>query len=401
MVKETEYYDRLGVDPEATPEQIKQAYRKMALKFHPDKNQNNPEATEMFSSIGQAYDILSQKKTREIYDKYGKDGLKEGFMSKNPFDVFFRSSKGKTVQIELEVSLRQFYNGDKQKVKYNIKVSCKTCKATGTKAGRKSRTCRNCGGSGYTVVLKKLGPLIQRVEEQCTSCQGTGQFINYRDMCTRCKGSRVVKEEKTIEVQIEKGMKSGQEIAFEGEGYQSPDVDPGDLVVVLVQKPDETFSRIGNDLKIKKEISLLEALTGFQFIVEHLDDRTLLISSSPGDILAGGQVRKILNEGMPHYKNNMLKGDLFVEIQVLYPEPGSITPEQVKLLESILPAKPPLPDLKGKTVVSTHLGVLSVQSPQPIRSDVDEDYEDYLEEYYDDSDEENLHSGQSVDCHPQ
>jgi DnaJ family protein A protein 2 len=167
-------------------------------------------------------------------------------------------------------------------------------------------------------------------------------MINPKDRCKTCNAKKVVSERKILEVYIEKGMSHGQKITFADEGDQAPDIIPGDIVIVLDQKEHPTFKRKGDDLYMDVEIDLLTALAGGQFTIKHLDDRLLLVTIIPGEIITPGQVKAIQGEGMPGYKRPFDKGTLYVHFNVKFPSPSSIQPSQLALLEQVLPPRNPL-----------------------------------------------------------
>jgi len=351
MVKETGYYDLLGVQPDATPDQLKKSYRKLALKYHPDKN---PNEGEKFKAISQAYEVLSDAKKRDLYDRGGEKAIKEGGVDSghNPmdiFDMFFggmggggRSrgpSRGKNVVHQLKVSLEDMYNGAVRKLALQKNIICPKCDGRGGKSGA-VQTCSTCRGTGMQIRIQQLGPgMVQQIQTVCSNCQGQGESINARDRCKNCQGRKVTRERKILEVHIDKGMKDGQEIRFTGEGDQEPGLEPGDIVIVLDEKEHGTFKRHGTDLVMNTEIDLVEALCGFQKTIKTLDDRVLVITSYPGEVLKHGDIKSVMNEGMPMYKNPFEKGRLVISFKINFPANGEIPIAKIPTLESILPAR--------------------------------------------------------------
>ncbi|CAM6095664.1 unnamed protein product [Calypogeia fissa] len=355
----TRYYDILGVSKTASADELKKAYRKAAIKNHPDKG-GDPEK---FKELAQAYEALSDPEKREIYDQYGEDALKEGMGggggSHNPFDIFEsffgtggggsfggsgrggrRQRRGEDVVHQLKVSLEDLYNGTSKKLSLSRNVICSKCKGKGSKTGASSR-CAGCQGSGMKVSIRQLGPnMIQQMQHVCPDCRGTGETISDKDKCPQCKGQKVVQDKKLLEVHVEKGMQHGQKITFQGEADEAPDTQTGDIVFVLQLKEHLKFKRKGDDLFLEHTLTLTEALCGFQFPVTHLDNRQLLIKSSPGEIIKPGQFKAINDEGMPHYQRPFMKGRLYIHFTVDFPETGSLTTEQQKALETILPPRP-------------------------------------------------------------
>lgn len=192
--------------------------------------------------------------------------------------------------------------------------------------------------------MRRIGPgMIQQMQAVCGDCNGEGVAVADGDRCETCSGNKVVKNRQVLEVFIEKGMKHGQKIYFRGEGDQAPNTDPGDVIFVVKQKDHPIFTRRGGDLLMEKHISLLEALSGAQFVLEHLDGRNIVVRSQPGAIIKPGDVLSVAGEGMPVYKDPFQKGNLFVKFVVDFPESGSLSDQQRQVLESVLPPRPPLP----------------------------------------------------------
>jgi len=362
MVKETEFYDRLGVTPETNKEDIKKAYRKLAVKFHPDKNPNNPEAVEKFKEISEAYEVLSDDNKRQMYDKYGKDGLREGgfaaHSAQDIFEQFFGGGFGsffggggargprRTEDIvhELQVTLEDLYRGKTTKLSVTRNVICQTCTGNGTKSGVTGGKCKTCDGRGVRVIIKQIGPgMIQQMQTVCNECGGKGETIKEEDKCKDCKGKKVTKEKKILNVYVDKGMKHGQKIVFSGESDEAPGQEPGDIIFVLIEKKHEVFKRNGNDLYIEATIPLIEALGGFAFSIKHLDDRNLLIKSDKGDVITPGEVRMLANEGMPIHKRPMENGNLYIQFTIEFPKPGTLNPTQIQQLEKVLPPRRAVP----------------------------------------------------------
>lgn len=351
MVKETGYYDILGVKPSCTPDELKKAYRKLALKYHPDKN---PNEGEKFKAISQAYEVLSDAKKREIYDHGGEQAVKEGGSGESHFrspmdifDMFFGMGgrrqqgprRGKDVVHQLKVSLEDLYNGAVRKLALQKNVICPKCEGHGGKKGA-VETCGNCRGTGMQVRIQQLGPgMVQQIQSVCHECQGQGERINPRDRCKHCQGRKVTRERKILEVHIDKGMTDGQQIRFSGEGDQEPGLEPGDIMIILDEKEHSRYKRKGENLHMTMELNLSEALCGFHKTITTLDNRILVINALPGEVIKHNDTKCVLNEGMPQYRNPFEKGRLVIKFLVNFPECNWIPVERIPQLEALLPPR--------------------------------------------------------------
>ncbi|KAJ3292061.1 Type I HSP40 co-chaperone [Borealophlyctis nickersoniae] len=356
MVKDTRYYDLLEVQANATEAELKKAYRKLALKYHPDKN---PDAGDKFKDISHAYEVLSDPQKREIYDRYGEEGLQndgrgDGMSPEDLFSHLFgggmfggmgggrsRQSgprRGKDMAHALKVSLEDLYRGKVSKLALSKQVICPKCEGKGGKEGA-VKSCQGCGGRGVKIIMRQIGPMIQQMQQTCSDCNGEGEVIREKDRCKQCHGKKVNQERKILEVHIDKGMQDGQKITFSGEGDQQPGVIPGDIIIVVEEKEHPRFKRKGNDLYYEAEIDLLTALAGGQFSIQHLDDRMLLVTILPGEVIKPGEMKAILNEGMPIYKRPFDKGNLYVKFEIKFPPPNWADNSKLALLEQVLPPR--------------------------------------------------------------
>jgi hypothetical protein len=187
---------------------------------------------------------------------------------------------------------------------------------------------------------------MQELQMECPTCKGTGHVIGERDRCKRCHGDKVVEERKVLEVIIKAGMWNGHRIAFKGEGDQAPGVIPGDVLIVLQEKDHPVFKREKSNLILEHELSLVEALTGFQFVINHLDGRILYIRSTPGQIIKPGDSKVIWNEGMPKFKDTH-RGNMVVKFRVRFPLPHEINPQVAEQLKMLLPRPYHMHDFTG------------------------------------------------------
>merc|ERR1719436_2068211 len=268
------FYKVLDVDKGASEADIKKAYRKLAVKHHPDKG-GDPEK---FKEITRAYEVLSDSEKRAKYDKYGEEGVDGDGGGGDPsdiFDAFFggggrrggggrKKQKTKDVVQTLQCTLEQLYNGHTKKMAITRKVIDKK---------RGVQTCSDCDGRGMKVEVIRMGPMIQQMQSQCNSCGGQGKNFTTKQ------------DREVLEVHIQKGSPDGHKIPFREMADEHPDADTGDVVFVVKQKEHAEFKRKGADLYIERTISLVEALCGFEIEVTHLDGRTLLVKTSPGEII--------------------------------------------------------------------------------------------------------------------
>lgn len=250
---------------------------------------------------------------------------------------------------KLGVNLKDFYNGKTSKLRATRNVICAKCTGTGSKRPGIEATCKTCNGRGVRVIVRQIGPgMVQRMETVCNECGGRGETIPEKDKCGECKGKKVTADAVDLEINIDKGMHSGQRVVFHGKANQEPGIPPGDIVILLTEKEDPScpFVRKGDDLILKHNLTLSEALTGYRFSITHLDDRVLIIESQPNDIVKPGDIRIIEGEGFPKHKNPYLKGNLYIKFHIEFPE--QLDEEAQKKLVDILPPKPTLADVDGE-----------------------------------------------------
>lgn len=375
MVKETKFYDLLEVNATANDGEIKTAYRKLAMKYHPDKN---PNAGDKFKDISHAYEVLSNSDKREVYDRYGEAGLNGdagmggGMSAEDIFSQFFggsmfggfgggsssrRSAPRRTEDMvfQLNVSLEDMYKGKTSKISVQHRILCAKCDGKGGKDGA-VKTCPGCNGSGVKVTVRQLGPMIQQMQSPCNECHGEGEIIREKDRCKTCEGQKVVAEKKIIDVNIEKGTPHGHKITFPGEADQAPGVQAGDLIVVIGEKEHPVFQRNGNDLLCKQSIELLTALAGGTIAIKHLDDRLLVVDIPSGQVIKPNSTKVIRGEGMPQFKKNFVRGDLFVQFDIIFPEDYWADAALIKsTLESILPQRSQTDNyIQGNAAVNVH-----------------------------------------------
>lgn len=350
-VDNKKFYEALDLERGCSSADIKKAYRKLAIRHHPDKGGNQ----EKFKEISRAYEVLSDPEKRKIYDEQGEEGLSESGTGSDPtdiFDLFFgggrRSGqrgkrKGDDFVSTIKVPLEQIYNGATRKMAINKDVICAQCDGLGGPSTAFER-CDPCKGQGVRIQIRQMGPMIQQSQSACRDCNGEGKIIPEHKKCRNCSGVGTVKERKVLEVFIQKGIPDHHKIVFAGDADQKPNETPGDVVFLVEQIPHDTFKRAGMDLYVTRKISLYEALTGFRFVLTHLDNRELLIMNHPGEIVQPGAMKAVHQEGMPNHKNPFLKGELYIHFEVEFPQPNELDDMARKRLASILPLpdRPPI-----------------------------------------------------------
>ncbi|KAJ2297754.1 DnaJ-like protein xdj1 [Coemansia sp. RSA 2706] len=331
------YYEILEIEETATDSEIKRAYRKLAMKYHPDKN---PAGAEMFKEISHAYETLSDPSKRAAYDQFGDGDLPEdmfgGFGMGDGFfgESMFTGGPPPPPKVEihpLEVTLEDLFRGKKLRLKLVRSTICKQCKGVG---GKKAalHECYACNGKGVRLSARQVAPgLFSQTQVGCTVCNRTGKVVPDSKKCKRCKGRGVTDEKDTVEISIEPGMSDGQRIVLAGKGDQKPGQDPLDLVFVLRQIPHSKFTRLGDSLSVKAQIDLAEALCGFsRVLLTHLDGHPLEVSHKSG-VLKPGDVLRISCEGMPQEKRPRSRGDLYIVLDIKFPDskwkPGSALTE--------------------------------------------------------------------------
>ncbi|GAA5951871.1 hypothetical protein JCM8115_005262 [Rhodotorula mucilaginosa] len=344
-----DFYQVLGLDRSCSEKDLKRAYRKLSKQFHPDKN-NSEEAKAKFLDVSRAYEVLSDSELRQTYDRYGEEGLKQresgGGAGGDPYDIFRQAfgfgggqqqRRGQNMLAEIEVDLKAMYEGDSMKFQIRRKAICDRCDGTGARSEKDVVTCQTCDGRGVRLVRHQLGPgIFQQVQMHCDRCGGRGQTIKH--YCPSCKGARIVDTVSDLDLHIDRGMPEGEEIVFEGEADESPDLEAGDVIVRVRSKKEKGgFVRKDSNLYWKEPISVAEALLGFRHTVKGLDGHDIVLSRS--GVTQPGFVDVVAGEGMPIYHLTG-HGNLFVEYQVVMPP--SLTPKQREALQLAFGYRPPV-----------------------------------------------------------
>lgn len=406
MVAETKLYDVLGVSPNATESEIKKAYRKLALKYHPDKNPSE-EAAEKFKEASSAYEVLSDPEKRDLYDQFGSQGLNGGAggmgggfgFGDDIFSQFFGGAgaqrprgpqRGRDIRHEIKVTLEELYKGKTTKLALNKQILCKACEGRGGKKGAVKK-CSSCNGQGIKFVTRQMGPMIQRIQTECNVCHGSGDIIDEKDKCKTCNGKKIDHERKILEVNINPGMRDGERVVFKGEADQAPDIIPGDVVFVIHELPHKLFQRSGDNLIYHAEIDLLTALAGGSFMIPHVSGDWLKVDIVSGEVIAPDSSKVIDGKGMPIPKYGGF-GNLIIKFSVKFPGNHFADEDTLKKLETILPKRPELPKVPS-----------GVQVEECVLSDYDPSkYEGRgsgrAGQSYDSDDEGQAHGGEGVQC---
>ena len=358
--------------------------------------------------MSSAFEVLSDSQKRSTYDKFGEEGLEGGGMGgmggMDPNDLFASlfgggggffggggqrqrgPQKGKDLVHRIKVSLEDLYKGKTTKLALQKQVLCAKCNGRGGKEGA-VKTCSGCNGQGVKIILRQMGPMVQRMQQTCPDCSGEGQIINPKDRCKGCHGQKIMPERKVLEVNVDRGMKEGQTVTFPGEADQSPTHTPGDVIIVIEEKPHDVFKRKGDDLYMEQSIDLLTALAGGQFLVKHLDDRSLLVNITPGEIIKPNSIKVIEEAGMPAYRHHN-HGQLIILFTVDFPE--TLTAEALQLIEQALPERPKIP----KAPKDHHI-------EEVVLADADLTRQARARGADDDMDEDDQPQGQGVSCQNQ
>lgn len=350
-----DYYDILGVSRNAEQSEIKSAYRKLAIKYHPDKNPNNKEAEEKFKEAAEAYEILSNPEKRKRYDQFGHAGNQAGgygggmnmedifsqfgdiFGSGSPFESFFgggqsrggrRVSRGSNLRIKVKLTLEEIAKGAEKKIKVNKQVICKTCDGSGAKDSSSFQTCKTCGGTGAIrrVTNTMLGQM--QTTSTCPTCNGEGTTITSK--CQTCHGDGLVRGEETISINIPAGVAEGMQLSMSGKGNAAPRGGiPGDLIILIEEIPHEALKRDGINIIYDLHVSFVEASLGASVEVPTIDGKAK-IKIDPGT--QAGKILRLKGKGIPEV-NSYHRGDQLIYVNVWTPK--VVSAEERELLEQL------------------------------------------------------------------
>lgn len=363
-----DYYEVLGVSKTASEEELKKAYRKLALKYHPDRNPGDKEAEEKFKEAAEAYSVLSDKDKRARYDQFGEAGLGDnggfgaGGMDMNDIFSMFgdlfggrgggfsgfdfggfsgfgggssrgsnqrRVNKGSNLRIRLKLTLEDIEKGVEKKIKVSKYVPCKTCGGSGAKAGSGTETCPQCGGRG--VVIQTQRTILGQMQTQsvCPTCGGEGRII--KDKCTECHGDGIVKGEDIITINIPAGVQDGMQLSFAGKGNAGArNGVPGDLIVSIEEVPHEQFERNGNDICLQTYITFHQAVQGTTIEVPTLNGK---VKFKIEQGMPSGKIYRLRGKGLPEFQNPYTRGDLLVRVDVWVPK--TTTKQEREVLDKL------------------------------------------------------------------
>lgn len=367
MTTKRDYYEILEIHKTASEEEIKSAYRKMAMKYHPDRNQGDKEAEEKFKEVAEAYEVLKDSNKRARYDRFGHEGVKGGASAGFDFDHFDLSDalrifmeqgfgfgdlfgngnrrdrrtgkmRGRDMQIKLKLTLEEIASGVTKQLKIKKQVACSTCKGSGAKSGTKPSTCPVCQGSGEVreVSQSLFGRFVNIAP--CSRCGGSGTIIT--SPCPDCRGEGRIHGEDTVEVNVPAGVAEGNYMTVRGKGNVGPNGGPaGDLIVVMEEIPHKFFNRHGNDVVYEVDLSFPEVALGTDVEIPTLEledsdkekiNKIVKINIPPGT--QSGKVFRLRQKGLPEV-NTYRKGDLLVQVKLW--TPTKLTPREKELLEEL------------------------------------------------------------------
>lgn len=374
-----DYYEILEIQKNASADEIKKAYRKMAIKFHPDKNPGDKPAEEKFKEAAEAYEVLSNAEKKQRYDQYGHAGVggaggfgggqgQGGFGGMNMDDIFSqfgdifgghfsgggggfggggrggrRVNRGSNLRVKVKMTLEEIANGVEKKIKVNKYVSCKSCSGSGAKNGSAFNTCGTCRGTGQVTRVTNTILGAMQTSSTCPTCGGEGQIIT--DKCTVCHGDGIVRDEDIITINIPAGVADGMQLSVSGRGNMGARGGvAGDLIIVIEEIEHELLKRDGLHLFYDHYISIVDAALGTQIEVPTIDGKAK-VKIDPGT--QSGKVLRLKGKGLPDI-NSYSRGDILVNINVWTPQ--HLTKDEKKILEDLRNAEnfKPHPSRKDK-----------------------------------------------------
>jgi len=367
-----DFYELLGVSRTADTDEIKKAYRQLALKYHPDRNEGSKEAEERFKEVTEAYEVLRDSEKRAVYDRYGEQGLKGrqgpggfgGFDFADAIEVFMRDfggfsgledlfgmrggrasrasvRKGQTVRLRLPLTLRDVAHGTTRRLRVSLLDVCDACAGSGAEAGSSPTVCAVCGGSGEERHVQRsvFGQFVS--VQPCRTCGGEGRVIEHP--CSKCRGDGRMRVEREIDVEVPPGVTSENFITLRGQGSAGPRGGPrGDIVVLLEVQPDARLVRDGQDLIFELPVTFAQAALGYEADIPTVDG-TARVTVPAG--VQSGELLRLRGLGLPDLDGRG-QGDQLVRILVWTPE--DLSPEQEEALRRLMEVEAPAPDRIGR-----------------------------------------------------
>lgn len=359
MANKRDYYEVLGVPKDADASAIKKAYRKLAIKYHPDKNPDNAEAEEKFKEAAEAYEVLGDEQKRARYDRYGHAGVDPnnggfsgggmsmddifrqfgdifGDIGGSPFESFFggqsgskpRGQKGSNLRIKVSLTLSEIANGATKKIKVRKLTGCQTCNGSGAKDSNSVSTCPTCRGSGYVRQVRSTFLGQMQTTSPCPNCKGSGEVITAN--CSTCKGDGRVHGEETIEINIPAGVEEGMQLSMRGMGNAGLRGGPsGDLLINIEEKPHEFLKRDGQNVIFDLYINFADAALGTGIEVPTIDGK-VRINIPEGT--QSGKIFRLRGKGLPSVQGYE-KGDQLIHVNVWTPK--KLNSEERALLEKL------------------------------------------------------------------
>ena len=346
---DTEYYDLLEIPQTASADEIKRAFRKQAMKYHPDRNPGDKEAEQKFKAINEAYEVLKDEQKRAAYDRYGKGAFTGGNGGGNPFgsgfdfgggfadmfnDIFSEfmgggrqsyTQRGSDLRYNLNITLEQAFTGCEQEIVVPTTKTCEKCHGHGTKDGKEPPICPTCQGKGK-IRTSQGGFFV--VETTCPRCHGTGHAVV--DPCPDCNGTGQIKINKKLKVKLKAGVQTNMRIRLAGEGMAGlHGGENGDLYVAVVVQPHKLYERNGDDLYTAVPISVTNAILGGKVEIPGIDGKKVVVEIPVGT--QNDTLLKIKGEGM-HLYDSEKRGDLYVSVKVIIPT--KLSAKQKELMEA-------------------------------------------------------------------
>lgn len=363
-----DYYERLGIGRDASTEDIKKAYRKLALKYHPDRNEGSKEAEAQFKEVTEAYEILRDSEKRTVYDRFGEQGLRGspgspgfgGFDFSDAIEVFMRdfggfagfeeifggrrgrggraeAGKGQTIRVRLPLTLKDVATGVSKKIRVALLEPCDPCGGSGAAPGSSPVPCRNCGGSGEERQVQRsvFGQFVSVAP--CRACGGEGRTIE--EVCTACRGEGRVRDTHELEVEVPAGVSSENFLTLRGQGNAGPRGGPkGDVIVLLEVQDDPRFKRDGENLLYELPVTFSQATLGDALEVPTVEG-TVRLTVPPG--IQSGEVLRLRGQGLPGLHGRG-RGDQLVRVRIWTPQ--KLTKEQERVLREFQELEDPPPE---------------------------------------------------------